>query len=282
MYYIEQNNKIVLFDKDKQKLIDTLLFMPQYAGLEIKETERPIEDFQFADTDEYKEVQAKKERNRLDLLSLTKREVFLGLYQAKGITPEQIKAQISAPAALIEFEYANDYFRGNPLINTVGQALGITSDQLDKFFDETKNGDTEAYKYLTTVTLTINPTPSDATVTINSEAKNTVTVPYGDTVEYSVAAEGYLTQSGTVELTEDTTLDIELVKEGVNEGGIEEPPIEEETAEEENVNNENDYSQNEGENVNNEVEDENTTDTTTDTNNGDEVEAEPTGDVDKE
>lgn len=238
MFYIQQDDKILLFDEDKQKLQNTISFMPQYAGLEIKETERPIEDFQFADTDEYKEEQAKKERERLDLLSLTKREVFLGLYQAKGITPEQIKAQISAPAALIEFEYANDYFRGNPLINTVGQALGITSDQLDKFFDETKNGDTEAYKYLTTVTLTINPTPSDAIVTINSEPKNTVTVPYGDTVEYSVAAEGYQSQSGSVELTEDTTLDIELVEEGVNKGGIEVPPIEEETAEEENVNNE--------------------------------------------
>lgn len=219
MFYIEYENKIVLFDEDKQKLQDTLLFMPQYEGLEVKEVEEGyvIYDFELMTVEEMTERQAQKERNRLDLLSLTKREVFLGLYQAKGITPEQIKAQISAPAALIEFEYANDYFRGNPLINTVGQALSITSDQLDKFFDETKNGDTEAYKYLTTVSLTINPTPSDATVTINSEAKNTVTVPYGDTVEYSVAAEGYLTQSGTVELTEDTTLEVELVEEVTEE-----------------------------------------------------------------
>ena len=219
MFYIEYENKIVLFDEDKQKLQNTIAFMPQYADLEIKEVEEGyvIYDFELMTVEEEEAKEAQKERNRLDLLSLTKREVFLGLYQAKGITPEQIKAQISAPAALIEFEYANDYFRGNPLINTVGQALGITSDQLDKFFDETKNGDTEAYKYLTTVTLTINPTPSDATVTINSEAKNTVTVPYGDTVEYSVAAEGYLTQSGTVELTEDTTLEVELVEEVTEE-----------------------------------------------------------------
>ena len=218
-YYIEQDNKIVLFDEDKQKLQNTIAFMPQYQGLEIKEVEEGyvIYDFELMTVEEEEAKEAQKERNRLDLLSLTKREVFLGLYQAKGITPEQIKAQITDPAALIEFEYANDYFRGNPLINTVGQALGITSDQLDKFFDETKNGDTEAYKYLTTVTLTINPTPSDATVTINSEAKNTVTVPYGDTVEYSVAAEGYLTQSGTVELTEDTTLEVELVEEVTEE-----------------------------------------------------------------
>ena len=79
--------------------------------------------------------------------------------------------------------------------------------------------------------MTVNPTPSDATVTINGEVKSTVTVPYGTAVEYSVVAEGYLTQSGMAELTENTTLDIELVEE----------PVEEE-------------------NVNNEVEDENTTD----------------------
>ena len=83
----------------------------------------------------YQEKQAQKERERIARLSLTKREVFLGLYQAVGITPEQIKAQITDPAALIEFEYANDYYRGNPLIDTVGAALGITSEQLDKFFD---------------------------------------------------------------------------------------------------------------------------------------------------
>lgn len=210
MYYIEQDNKILLFDKDKQKLQNTILFMPQYQGLEIKETERPIVDFQFADTPEYEAEQARQEAERIAMLSMTKREMFLGLYQAKGITPEQIKAQISAPAALIEFEYANDYFRGNPLINTVGQALGITSDQLDKFFDETKKGDTEAYKYLTTVTLTINEVPAEATVTINGVQGSTITLPYGDTVSYSVAKEGYLSQSDMIELTEDRTLEVVL------------------------------------------------------------------------
>ena len=78
---------------------------------------------------------AQEKKERIAKLSLTKREVFLGLYQAKGVTPEMIKAQITDPAALIEFEYANDYFRGNPLIDTVGATLGITSEQLDKFFE---------------------------------------------------------------------------------------------------------------------------------------------------
>lgn len=86
-------------------------------------------------TDEQKELE---EKERIAKLSLTKREVFLGLYEARGVTPEQIKAQITDPAALIEFEYANDYFRGNPLIDSVGALLGITPTQLNCFF-ETKD-----------------------------------------------------------------------------------------------------------------------------------------------
>lgn len=82
-------------------------------------------------SDEQKE---QEERERIAMISLTKREVFLGLYQAKGVTPDMIKAQITDPSALIEFEYANDYFRGNPLIDIVGAQLGITPEQLDRFF----------------------------------------------------------------------------------------------------------------------------------------------------
>ncbi len=134
MYYIEQNEQILLFDKDKQKLENSLTFMPQYAGLEIKETERPIVEFQFADTKEYKHEQEQKERERISKLSLTKREVFLALYKAKGITPDMIKEQISDSEALIEFEYANEYFRGNPLIDLIGEKLGYTSDDLDYLF----------------------------------------------------------------------------------------------------------------------------------------------------
>lgn len=81
------------------------------------------------------ERETREERERLDQLSLTKREVFLALYKDKGIIPEQIKAQITNPEALIEFEYANDYFRGNPLINTIGQTLGYTTAQLDYLFE---------------------------------------------------------------------------------------------------------------------------------------------------
>ena len=58
-YYIEKDGQIKLFDTDKQRLKNTLLFMPDLQGFDINETQRPIVDssdythFVFADTEEY-------------------------------------------------------------------------------------------------------------------------------------------------------------------------------------------------------------------------------------
>ena len=147
---------------------------------------------------DYETKQAQKERERINLLSMTKREMFLGLYQAKGITPDMLKAQITDPQALIEFEYANDYYRGNPLIDVIGGQLGFTSEQLDKFFE------TKDYKYLMTCTLTINATPIGATVT------GAGAYPYGTVVDVNVECEGYISYTETLTLTEDKTLNIKL------------------------------------------------------------------------
>lgn len=62
-YYIEQDGQIKLHDTDKSRIETTLKFMPQYAGLELKETERPIENCEWADTPEYI---AKKHRQELE------------------------------------------------------------------------------------------------------------------------------------------------------------------------------------------------------------------------
>lgn len=53
MYYVEKGNKIVLFNEDKQLIINMINLHPEYRGLEIKETERPIKNYEFADTEEY-------------------------------------------------------------------------------------------------------------------------------------------------------------------------------------------------------------------------------------
>jgi hypothetical protein len=115
---------------------ERMSFIVQYnhgMGYAIEETETELQALGYSE-----EELNQQEHERIAKLSLTKREVFLGLYQAKGITPDMIQAQITDPMALIEFEYANDYYRGNPLIDAVGMLLGITPEQLDKFF-ETKD-----------------------------------------------------------------------------------------------------------------------------------------------
>ncbi len=88
----------------------------------------------FIDNPDYPAIKEQEEREALNKLSLTKREVFLALYKDKGITPEQLKATITDPEALIEFEYATEYFRGNPLIDVLGKQLGYSSDDLDYLF----------------------------------------------------------------------------------------------------------------------------------------------------
>lgn len=140
MFYIEKDNEIVLVDKDKEKLICTLEFMPQYQGLEIKETDRLIENFQFTDTEEYKEQKQKEERERLDNLSLTAADVERAIYKAKGMDFDDIlelvkdNPEIDLKALKIELK-ANNFYRGNPYINTVGALLGFMETQLDEFFE---------------------------------------------------------------------------------------------------------------------------------------------------
>lgn len=61
------------------------------------------------------------------------------------------------------------------------------------------------------VSLTINPTPADAVVTINGEAQKTITVDYGSEVAWEVSKTGYTTRNGTEVVIKDTTRAIELV-----------------------------------------------------------------------
>lgn len=125
------------------KLNDIIEFVDEYPeGLydfviehnyTLKEVE-PTEEARRVQIVEIPEETPEQRRQRLNMLSLTKREVFLALYRDKGLTPEQIRASITNPEALIEFDYATEYYRGNPLIDAIGLQLGYTSEDLDYLF----------------------------------------------------------------------------------------------------------------------------------------------------
>ena len=98
-------------------------------------------------SDEEKE---KEERERLDKLSMTRGDVFEALILARGLTKPQIRAMIenaelddiTKALYLNRFDEALDFYRGFPLFDMLGEALGITPEQLDMFFTD-KN-----YKHL--------------------------------------------------------------------------------------------------------------------------------------
>ena len=214
MFYIEDNNKILLFDEDKQKLQDTIAFMPQYQGLEIKEVEEGyvIHNFELMTVEEMKAKEAQQERERLDKLSMTRGDVFEALILAKGLGKAQIRAMIEQAELdtvtkalyLNLFDEALEFYRGYPIFDMLGEALGITGAMLDRFFE------TKDYHYLTTCKLTINPTPAEATVVIDSEVVNEVTVPYGSVVDYVVSCDGYESKANVFEITKDEFLEIVL------------------------------------------------------------------------
>ena len=132
MYYTIQNGQILTAENRDalSKYYDSVQLLPADYVI----SKYVVENNQLVLNPNYEAELEKQERERISKLSLTKREVFLNLYQAVGITPEQIKAQITDPSVLIEFEYANEYYRGNPLINLIGNSLGFSSEELDYLF----------------------------------------------------------------------------------------------------------------------------------------------------
>ena len=116
-------------------------------GYEIRETETALEAWGYT-TEELEQ----QEKTRIAQLSMTGADVERAIYQAKGIDFEDIltlvKSQensgqaynIDLKALKIELK-ANNFYRGNPYINQIGELLGFTTEQLDQFF-ETKNWQT--------------------------------------------------------------------------------------------------------------------------------------------
>lgn len=135
MFYVEDNGKIVLFNEDRQVLENTLNIMPQYEDLEIKVTDRPIVDFEFADTPEWEEEQAQKEAERISHLKCTKR-VFVLMLEQMGLDYfEQILPLIKANRqAELEWELCVELERANPLLDLMGAQLGVSPTQIDNLF----------------------------------------------------------------------------------------------------------------------------------------------------
>ena len=73
-YYIQQDEKIVLFDENLERLQNTIAIMPQYQGLEIQETEREIielnNEFVFEDEVKGELVQERENLFKKDFFNI--------------------------------------------------------------------------------------------------------------------------------------------------------------------------------------------------------------------
>ena len=94
------------------------------------------------------EQKAAEEAERIAMLNLTSADVERAIYQAKGmdfddiiafieaqpLSEDELSPKIDIKALKIELK-ANNFYRGNPYVETIGKLLGFTDTQLNEFFE---------------------------------------------------------------------------------------------------------------------------------------------------
>lgn len=146
-YEIEDGSIILNFNKDEKAL-------KKYGYKQVVEALRPPYPYiiTYKETatkiTEIVERDIKKEEENKKMMFLTGTDVERAILAVKGMDfddviemvetmqfAEETQAQkIDLKALKIELK-ANHFYRGNPYVNAIGNLLGFTTEQLDKFFE---------------------------------------------------------------------------------------------------------------------------------------------------
>ena len=141
--FIAKNNDLIILVKDTREELEQALQFMQYTDIEETDIDYQLYNGQYLTSEEI----AQKETERIAQLHLTRGDVFRGLLLAKGVTRTQLRAiieqmpeetpqeKIAKEYALIDFDEALEFYRGVALIDSVGEKLGITPEQMTKFFE---------------------------------------------------------------------------------------------------------------------------------------------------
>lgn len=132
---------------------DRIYFLLEYErkrGLKIKESTTSIQAYDLSE-EEKKEIEYKD----IAMLNLTGADVERGIYKATGMdfddilkmveklsttilneeTGEIIQQGLNIDIKALKIEFkANNFYRGNPYVDQIGELLGFTKEQLDDFF----------------------------------------------------------------------------------------------------------------------------------------------------
>ena len=102
-----------------------------------------VEDDTIVLNPNYEQEEQQKEAERISHLKATKRVIALMLQQL-GISYSQLKSLIATnEQAQLEWELCVELERCNPLLDVMGQQLGLTSQQIDQMF-KYANGEVES------------------------------------------------------------------------------------------------------------------------------------------
>lgn len=101
---------------------------------------------ELIETDEYLAKVAEQEAHILALKCITKRQLLIWLYTQKGKTEDDIlnaidTIQDSSQKYLAKVNYngTNNFYYGNDFVPVIGQALGLSLDDIKTMFDEAKD-----------------------------------------------------------------------------------------------------------------------------------------------
>lgn len=172
VYYVENDNKIIIYSNKKHTVENTLRFEPEYAGLPILKSNKTIVEFDggyyFEDDEEYLAKKEAKEEERIQELSMTRSDFFDATIKAWGVDGNELLpvvksiletlpiSEIEKKIAINNYENALNFYRKHTLFTllsgvpiTIGEAtIVVTKEQWDSFFDKTDKKDPDAYKEL--------------------------------------------------------------------------------------------------------------------------------------
>ena len=171
-YVLDDDNKIAIADNSFERLQATIDMMPALQGHDILETEKEIVNYKgkyyFADDAEYIAQKEADEAERIQNLYMTRSDFFDGTIKAFMATEDILTNVIqnvldtmsvniiTKLIAMNNFKNALNFYRKHTLFTLLSgvelhigdNTVVITSEQWDKFFDETSKKNPDAYKEL--------------------------------------------------------------------------------------------------------------------------------------
>ena len=146
MFYIkDENDKIVLFDEDRQRLENTIAFMPQYKDCEILQTldGDTIVDFELITDEEAAERAKAKEQDRVNRLTMTPLDLIKAV-KTLGVSDEQVEAFLNSNLAIKhELQFCQNVYCGivkQFLPVEISEGVMLTEELVEHLF-KVKNGE---------------------------------------------------------------------------------------------------------------------------------------------